>query len=171
MKGEKSEISLRRARMTDLGELAKMKYEGDVFHSELPIWPPECDMGEASRTMRRHLKDQRGTVFVATGQAGILVGFATAEVVERETVHEEYRRIGTIGLLFVREEWRGRGIGRMLVSACTERFDELGIKHLTLRSVVGNNLSERFWDSLSFEPKIYGRSTTVKEVKARLKQR
>ena len=171
MKCKSGAISVRRARASDLKELAGMKYAGDVFHSKLPIWPPECDMGEATSGMKRHLDDRDNPIFIAVAPTGESVGFASTNISERETVHEGYRRIGTIVLLFVDERWRGRGVGRKLVSACVDHFKKKGIEHLTLRSVVGNKLYERFWDSLSFKPMIYGRSTTVEKVDAKLKKR
>jgi GNAT superfamily N-acetyltransferase len=128
-------------------------------------------MGEATSGMKRHLEDRRNPIFVALAPTGEPVGFASTSIAERETVHDDYRRIGTIGLLFVKEEWRKHGVGRKLVSACADHFQKKGVEHLTLRSVVGNKLSESFWDSLSFEPMIFGRSTTVERVNAMLKKR
>ncbi len=170
MKRMVSSAKVRRARLSDLESLAKMKYDGDVFHSNLPIWPPECDMDEAMRGMKKHLADRKNPIFIAVAPSGEPVGFASTSIDNRETVHEEYRTVGTIVLMFVGEKWRGHGLGRALVSACVAHFKAKGVVQLTLRSVVGNELSERFWDSMSFEPKIYGRSTTVKKAEARLKK-
>jgi GNAT superfamily N-acetyltransferase len=171
MNGKSTAVKVRRAKPSDLEALARMKFELDAFHSKLPIWPPECDMDEARRGMKKHLADRRNPIFIAVAPSGELAGFASTDVSERETVHRDYRRVGTIVLMFVKGEWRGRGAGRALVSACLEHFKRKGVVHLTLRSVVGNKLSERFWDSMSFEPKIYGRSTTVDKVEAKLRKR
>lgn len=162
-------VKVRRARLQDLKTLAQLKYELDLYHKDMPIWPPECDMKEARRTVRALLKDRKHVVFVAESSNKEIVGTVTARVLMRKTLHPEYRKVGEIGVICVEEAYRHQGIGKCLVEACIDHFDKKGVRHVTLRNVVYNQISDRFWRALSLNPILYVRSSTVNEIRGRLK--
>ena len=167
--GAHNDVKIRHAHLQDLEALAQLKYELDLYHKNMPIWPPECDMREARRTMKTLLKDRRHAIFVAESSNKEIVGIVTTRVLRRKTLHPEYRRVGEIGILHVQEASRRQGVGKCLVEACIDHFDKRGVKHVTLRSVVYNDISDRFWRSLSLNPALYVRSSTVDNVRNRLK--
>jgi len=165
---EKSGVRIRRGHLRDGEPLARLKYELDLHHRKMSIWPPECDMNEARKTVKEMLKDRRNAVFVAECLTKEIIGIVNARLVKRETVHSEYGKVGEIGIIYVKDAYRRRGIGKRLVAACIDHFQRLGVRHVTLRSVVDNRASDRFWETLSFTPALYVRSSTVQKVQRRL---
>ena len=125
-------------------------------------------MNEARRTVKMILKNRRNTVFAAESLTKEIIGVVTARLVRRKTVHSEYGKVGMIGIIYVKDHYRRRGIGKRLVAACIDHFERLGVRHVTLRSVVDNRVSDRFWERLSFAPALYVRSSTVQKLQRRL---
>ncbi|WP_299707418.1 GNAT family N-acetyltransferase [uncultured Pontibacter sp.] len=59
---------------------------------------------------------------------------------------------GYIGETIVREEYRGRGIGKELFEAAHKWLSDQGADHLELQVSVQNPRGVRFWESLGFTP-------------------
>ena len=58
---------------------------------------------------------------------------------------------GDISNVAVEEAWRGRGIGRMVVTALMEWGKEIGIRNYTLEVRVSNTAAIRLYESLGFQ--------------------
>jgi len=54
--------------------------------------------------------------------------------------------------LVVREEWRGRGIGRILLREAVRLTREAGARRLTIGALAANEKAERTYRSFGFEP-------------------
>ena len=78
---------------------------------------------------------QSGFVAIATGH---LVGFATLEIYSQ--------KLAEIRALVVAQNFRGQGIGRLLVEACLERA-----RHEQIMEVMAISSSETFFLSCGFE--------------------
>ncbi len=168
MRSSKRFFIVRVANRKDLPTISRLKLELDRFHENMPIWPPESNLREARRSVIKHMK--KGKYFVAVSPENEIVGFTTARLMRRETVHSGYRRIGEIGFLYVKEDQRRHNVGQHLVSTCINFFEKKGIEHVTTRSVAYNKIVDRFWNKLSFHSVIYVRSTTVRKVKQKLRK-
>ena len=57
-----------------------------------------------------------------------------------------------IDLIFVKEEFRGRGIGRMLYDEAIKIAKELGFRRITIDVFEANGRSKRFHSRLGFKP-------------------
>jgi ribosomal protein S18 acetylase RimI-like enzyme len=62
------------------------------------------------------------------------------------------RRHGTVTDLVVHENWRGRGIGRMLLAEAERLTRAEGLKRLVIGVLVANDKAERTYRNFGFEP-------------------
>ena len=73
-------------------------------------------------------------------------------------VHENPKRVphttGSLSRLYVRPEFRRRGLGRMLVARMCAWFEERGVEAVTLRYVLADHQSAAFWHAIGFQPVI-----------------
>ncbi len=164
------ECRIRFARKADLEYIAELKFRGDEYHSQFDLWPPECEMGEARRTMRKHLGNRKSKIFVAVDGSGHINGFVLIHLKKRDTRHADYKHVGEIGLIYVKQDYWRKGIGTRLVRRAIEYFESKGIEQVTQRVVAPNARGIGFWDSLSFETKVLAKTATVDNVKKRLKK-
>jgi GNAT superfamily N-acetyltransferase len=76
-------------------------------------------------------------------------------------VEDDVRRHGTVTDLVVHEEWRGRGIGRLMLEEAERLTREAGCKRLVIGALVANDKAERTYRAFGFDPYV---SILVKEV-------
>lgn len=108
-------------------ELQKYFSEIDRTHESLPY----KDMDNAHRYMQKMLddvKNMNGKVFVSE-EDGQVVGFIQGVIIEHRKGDDEIYDLshkpskdGWIGLLFVKPEFRGSGVGRKLLDKMKEYF-------------------------------------------------
>lgn len=170
MKNEKGDYRIRRANIKDLDELAELKLGLDMSHKDFPIWPPECDPKEARRAMRKMLEGKGSLIIVAESREGELIAMISLHIKRRRTRHAGYRKIADIGLMFVKEGHRRKGVGRDLVARSIDLLEKRKVQHITLRSVAFNEVGNEFWDSLGFDVLLYIRSAALGEIKDNIHQ-
>jgi ribosomal protein S18 acetylase RimI-like enzyme len=84
------------------------------------------------------LANKRGRIFVAEN-AGTAIGWAACYADEHEFfVKKEERPYGYVAELFVEEAYRGRHIGRQLLTACEDHFREVGLKTVLIGALSAN---------------------------------
>lgn len=88
--------------------------------------------------------DREGQQLVAVGSAGELLGFATLLWTWDTT---RAVRIAVMEDLFVRDDARGRGVGRELLRACHGRAHERGCDSLTWETAPDNRTAQRLYDA------------------------
>jgi GNAT superfamily N-acetyltransferase len=104
-------------------------------------------------------RDGRIVLAVAEGRPVALMGFSLDE--DAAYVTDDVRRHGTVTDLVVREEWRGRGVGRLLLQEAERLTREAGHRRLVIGVLVGNEKAERSYRAFGFDPYV---SILVKEV-------
>jgi GNAT superfamily N-acetyltransferase len=67
-------------------------------------------------------------------------------------VREDATDYGYVAELFVREDVRGRGIGRALLLEAERLTKERGLDHMMLGVVSGNAIAERAYERFGFKP-------------------
>jgi GNAT superfamily N-acetyltransferase len=67
-------------------------------------------------------------------------------------VRNEVKDYGYVSELFVREEHRGRGIGRALLFEAERLTRERGFDHMLLGVLTGNTVAERAYERFGFRP-------------------
>jgi GNAT superfamily N-acetyltransferase len=95
-------------------------------------------------------RDGRIVLAEAGGIAVAAMGFSLDE--DAAYVTDDVRRHGTVTDLVVQEEWRGRGVGRMLLAEAERLSREAGCKRLVIGALVGNDRAARAYRALGFTP-------------------
>lgn len=131
MKGEKM---IREMDIKDREDIDRMQFELQKYFSEIDQTHeslPYKDMDDAHRYMQKMLddvKNMNGKVFVSE-EDGQVVGFIQGVIIEHRKGDDEIYDLshkpskdGWIGLLFVKPEFRGSGVGRELLDKMKEYF-------------------------------------------------
>ena len=93
--------------------------------------------------------DKNSLVLVAEVEAQI-VGFLLATVTSR--TEYEPSIIGNLSSIYVRSNYRRRGVGSRLIREACRFFSVKNAKHIYVRYVLGNNEGKRFWKHLQLKP-------------------
>jgi GNAT superfamily N-acetyltransferase len=96
---------------------------------------------------------RRGGEVILAESAGIVIGAMGFVIdVDAAYVADDVRRHGAVTDLVVAPEWRGRGVGRMLLEEAERRTRAAGCRRLTIGVLVANPDAERLYRSFGFEP-------------------
>lgn len=97
----------------------------------------------ARRSGRVVLAEEGGRIVAA-------MGFCIDE--DAAYVTDDVRRHGTVTDLIVHEEWRGRGLGRLLLEEAERLSREACHRRLVIGALVANDKAERTYRAFGFEP-------------------
>ena len=102
--------------------------------------------------LAQRLAKRQGRIVLAVAGSTIVaaMGFAIDE--DAAYVSDDVRRHGTVTDLVVHEEWRGRGIGRLLLAEAERLTREAGLRRLTIGALAANDKAERTYRAFGFEP-------------------
>jgi ribosomal protein S18 acetylase RimI-like enzyme len=67
-------------------------------------------------------------------------------------VADDLRNHGTVTDLIVHNDWRGQGIGQMLLKEAERLTKEAGLKRLFIGVLVANERADRTYRAFGFEP-------------------
>jgi GNAT superfamily N-acetyltransferase len=96
--------------------------------------------------------DHKGQVLVAE-EHGRAIGWAVLLVEEGPLfVVENQRTYGSLCELYVQEERRGRGVGRALISACEVQARCLGLGHIMIGVLAGNERAKAIYGQAGYAP-------------------
>jgi GNAT superfamily N-acetyltransferase len=95
-------------------------------------------------------RDGRIVLAEVEGALVAAMGFSLDE--DAAYVADDVRRHGTVTDLVVREEWRGRGVGRTLLVEAERLTREAGLKRLVIGVLVANEKAARNYRTFGFEP-------------------
>ena len=111
------------------------------------VSPSDDDLIVLSRAL---IEDptREGIQFIARGEAGAAVGFATVFWTWSTT---RGKRIGVMNDLFVAPDARGGRIGEKLIAACAERCRAHGAVSLTWQTALDNARAQALYDRVGAE--------------------
>lgn len=98
--------------------------------------------------MRRSLEDSGREVVCVAFEGALAVGFCIGLII-KSVCYANPR--GEIEVLYVRDEFRGKGVGLALMSFTEERLRSLGINHFHLTTDTNNLNAQRLYEKLGFE--------------------
>ena len=100
----------------------------------------------------QRLARRQGRIVLAEADGVVVaaMGFSLDE--DAAYVTEDVRRHGTVTDLVVREEWRGQGVGRMLLAEAERLTREAGCRRLTIGALAANRGAERTYRAFGFDP-------------------
>jgi len=85
---------------------------------------------------------------------GVIIGFIASRSYDPPLKLKGFDRYAAITDLYVLPEYRGRGIGRMLMERCLSRLKSRGFTKVRLSVWVGNRKAIRLYRSLGFKPRV-----------------
>lgn len=130
-------VAIRRATAADAGRLAELC--GQLGYP--------ASLGQMQPRLTEILQDEGNVISVAVRPDGQIVGWV--QVYERQLLMVD--RHVEMGGLVVDEEFRGRGIGRMLVDWAEAWAREHGCGALYLRSNVDREAAHHFYEGLGYQ--------------------
>lgn len=146
-------MRIRAATRADSTELGTMLVELCEYETRFdPLLEPKegCDRYLVEYTWRG-VERGGGVVFLAEDD-GRPVGFISGWVVRRDGRLWRVTRLGYVDALYVRDGWRGRGVGRGLMRALIDHFRGLGLDHLTTDVYSSNERARSFYASFNMSP-------------------
>ena len=158
-------VRIRVATERDLQSIVELKHKLDKHHEIPGLWPPEGGRRRIFARYRQMLRQPTARLFVAERSPCSIVGYLTVTILTRTCPDRDFRRIGMIAEAFVEREDRRQGVGTALVEAAVRFLSGRRIKHVTLRNAIRNRLANEFWESLSFKPVLYTRTSTLKRLR------
>lgn len=147
-------VILRTAGPADRAVVIELIHRLNVFEADL-TGDRRRDYGGASAyydELLQRLSGRQGRIILAQ-EGGIVIaamGFSIDQ--DAAYVSEDVRRHGTVTDLIVHEEWRGRGIGQMLLREAERLTREAGLKRLMIGALVANERAEHTYRTFGFEP-------------------
>jgi len=95
---------------------------------------------------------EKGTVFVAEGETGLIGWVVVIESESPAYVLAEERRAAQICELYVEEGARGQGGGKALLAACEDWGRARGLKIIRIGHLAGNDLAAAVYQKAGYTP-------------------
>ena len=160
-----SSWTIREAQESDVDQMLELRLalQDHMERRNSRIWRLSAQGREEIREQLTQIfPDEDAIAFVAQDDNGDLVGMITGRV----DMSDRYvpATAGSIGLLFVSESWRRRGIGAGLVRMLCQFFASRSIEAISVRYVVENDEAVQFWNKLGFRPIIITASNRLRDL-------
>jgi GNAT superfamily N-acetyltransferase len=117
----------------------------------------ELGMEQAHRLFERIRSHRNHHLYVAT-RGGTVVG--TFALLIMDNLAHQGAPSGVVEDVVVHQDWRGKGIGRLMMKYALARCTDAGCYKMTLSSNLNREAAHRFYESLGFET--HGYSFTVR---------
>ena len=140
----------------NLEELAPLWGAREHLLAVAPRWLP--DPYDAEESWRRRSSQyrcwlaERDSFALVARRSCRAVGYAFVHVRGGSPTWAMSERAGELETLAVPPEERGRGIGRALLAAVSQRLQNMGAAEISLHLLVGNDQAARFYEREGFRP-------------------
>jgi ribosomal protein S18 acetylase RimI-like enzyme len=150
------DVTIRAAEKDDADAITELWKDMAEQHRryDSSVW---CWSDDAPVTWKSHLAERIGKEDFAIMVAeidGTLVGFAGGCVQNNPEIFE-VRRAGEIWDVFVRDDCRGRGVGKALMEATEQAMIDMGAEDTKLHVALHNPSAIEFYKHLGYEPVMY----------------
>ncbi|WP_112663891.1 GNAT family N-acetyltransferase [Microvirga flavescens] len=149
-----AEIGLRTAILADRSAIIELIHKLNVFEADLTHDRSRDYEGAEAYydELLRRLSGREGRIVLAEAD-GRIVG-AMGFCVDRDAAYitDDVRLHGTVTDLIVHEDWRGRGIGQMLLNEAERLTRKAGLQRLMIGVLVANERAARTYRDFGFEP-------------------
>lgn len=132
---------IRRAQIADLPQLAQLFDDYRVFYRK------ESDLSAANDFIKERMLAEESVIFVHESGSDI-TGFTQLYPIFSST---RMRRIWLLNDLFIKPEFRGKGISKELIEAAKEHSRQTNASGLLLETEQANKIGNRLYPSVGFE--------------------
>jgi GNAT superfamily N-acetyltransferase len=144
---------IREATEADLAEMLSLWRALEQIQGAHRLFPMVDDAeSRIAGLFREAIADPDSSALVIEGSDGLL-GMAIARVTEQGHHSMSNARVVELSRVAVREEARGRGLGRNLIDAAAAFAKARGATFLTAKLFTGNTEGRAFWERLGFVPR------------------
>ena len=144
-------MRIRVAEEKDWGDIKAMLEEIHRFESQFdPTYLVDEETAEVLEKWIKKGTKKDGVVFVAE-KDGEILGFACGWITKRPEHLYKERLMGDFCYLFVKEEYRGKGIGRKLAETMLDFFRKKGVRFVVLETHLKNERARELYRELGFE--------------------
>ncbi|MCB5177259.1 GNAT family N-acetyltransferase [Microvirga lenta] len=147
-------VTLRTALPSDQDAVIELIHRLNLFEADL-VSDRRRDYAAAVAyydELLQRLAKREGRIVLAE-EGGVVVGaMGYSRDEDAAYVVDGVRRHGTVTDLIVHEEWRGRGIGQMLLKEAERLTREGGMTRLFIGALVANEPACRIYETFGFEP-------------------
>ncbi len=147
-------ISLRTALPADRGTVVELIHQLNVFEADL-VGDRRRDYGAASEyydELMQRLSRRNGRIVLAEAEGIIIAAMGFSLDQDAAYVSDDVRNHGTVTDLIVHDDWRGRGIGQMLLNEAERLTKAAGHRRLVIGALVANERAERTYRAFGFAP-------------------
>lgn len=147
-------ITIRDAAAPDYPAIAALHLESDLFHHEhLPYIYERTSESHRSEAYIADQIDDENSVFLVAERAGRVVGFSYGYREEKGRLPFHRKRTYLVlDNVVVRQDFRGRGIGKALLEETVSRARALGYDDILLNVYRFNAAAIALYESVGFEP-------------------
>lgn len=143
-------MNIRKATTKDLDGILVLAQIMLDFHSQFdPYYKIYSKYEDPREFYEGHIQKENVRYVVAEDESGGLVGFASASITSMEDPTAP--KIGILITNFVREEYRGQGIGTKLLGERMKWFEENGVKYVEMNVDARNTKALALWRKLGFK--------------------
>jgi GNAT superfamily N-acetyltransferase len=156
-------IRLRTALSSDRDAVIELIHRLNVYEADL-TGDRRRDYGGAIGyydELLQRLAKRQGRIVLAVENGVVVAAMGYSLDEDAAYVTNDVRRHGTVTDLIVHEEWRGRGIGQLLLAEAERLTREAGLKRLMIGALAANEPACRIYGKFGFEPYV---SIMVKEL-------
>ncbi len=149
-----SSITLRTALPSDRDTVIDLIHRLNVFEADL-TGDRRRDHGGAISyydELMQRLSRRNGRIILAEAEGFVVAAMGLSLDQDAAYVVDDVRSHGTVTDLIVHDDWRGRGIGQMLLREAERLTREAGLKRLVIGALVANERAERTYRAFGFEP-------------------
>jgi ribosomal protein S18 acetylase RimI-like enzyme len=104
------------------------------------------------KALSERIARQDGRLLVADAQGRVVGALGLVVQEDQPFIQDDVRRHGYVTDLVVHEQWRGHGIGRLLLAEAERLARSKGLKRLVIGVLVGNEGAERLYKTVGFRP-------------------
>jgi len=149
-----SSVTLRTASPQDRDTIVELIHQLNVFEADL-VGDRRRDYegarGYYDELMAR-LSRRNGRVVLAEASGVVVAAMGFSLDQDAAYVTGEVRNHGTVTDLIVHADWRGKGIGQILLNEAERLTREAGLKRLMIGALVANERAVRTYGRFGFEP-------------------
>ena len=132
---------IRRAQIADLPQLAQLFDDYRVFYRK------DSDLSAANDFIKERMLAEESVIFVHESGSDI-TGFTQLYPIFSST---SMRRIWLLNDLYIKPDFRGRGISKELIEAAKEHSRQTNASGLLLETEKANKIGNRLYPSVGFE--------------------
>lgn len=142
-------IIIRAAKPEDLDTL--LKFEQGVVSAERPFNPTLID-GEIQYYDLNYLMSAEEAVLVVAEEEGIVIASGYALIKKAEKPYFNFDTYAYLGFMFVKQEYRGRGVNKLILEYLINWSKEKGIEEVRLDVYEKNVSAIAAYEKAGFEP-------------------